>query len=350
MALFLNAHAGAFLDGVAVAGQDLRLQLAAAMLTGASPSGTTGIAARPGVRYGTGNPLQVNAASGMNVTINAGVAFVQGTASATAGMYTCCLDTTGTVTVATSDPVNPRIDNVICQITDVGTSSSTTVVTLQTGAPAPSPVAPTLPANSLLLATIAVGANVSSITAGNITDARVYTAVSGGIVPVANTVGGISGAAGMYAHDLSSGRLKVSDGSGNARAPKIAPWAPMDSGYTTNTTFTGVSNTLTINSVSGTFDGITEAMVIVTWQSVIPSSPTVGDLTTLNFLVDGSGFAGGHVHYIRQDSTSSTVGNSGTAVRYTTPTSGTHTVSVSGNAPSGYQMSNLRIRVVAMNS
>jgi len=224
-------------------------------------------------------------------------------------------------------------------------------VTPQTGTPASSPVAPTLPANSLLLAQVSVGAGVSTISSGNISDKRVWTVATGGIVPMSNVTAGISGAAGLYAHDLSSGRLRVSDGSGNARAPKIAPWAPMDSGIGASTTFTGVGNTLTINSVSGTFDGVTEAMIIATWKGVNPpGSPVVGDQVTLTCLLDGSAVTSGDAYYIRQDSTSLAVGGSGTMIRYATPTSGSHTVSVVGNAPSGYQIVNLRIRVVAMNA
>jgi hypothetical protein len=225
MVTSVNMHPGAYMDGVQVNATDLRLQAVSAHLTGASPSGTTGIAARPGVRYGVGSPLLVAAASGMNVTVNAGFVFVQGSTSATAGMYTGCLDTTGTLTVTTADAINPRIDNVIARFVDNGDGTSTGVVTLQAGTPASSPVAPTLPANSLLLATIAVGAGVASIVAGNISDGRVYTVASGGILPMANTTGGITGPAGLYAHDLSTGRLKVSDGAGNARAPKTTAFS-----------------------------------------------------------------------------------------------------------------------------
>jgi hypothetical protein len=333
MVLFLNAHPDTWLDGVAAAGQDLRLQLASAFLTGASPSGSTGIASRPGVRYGTGNPLQVNAASGMNITVNAGVAWVQGTASATAGMYTCCLDTTGTITVATSDPTNPRIDNVICQITDNGNSSSTTVVTLQTGTPAPSPVAPTLPANSLLLATVAVGAGVSSITAGNIADARVYTAASGGIVPVANTSGGISGQAGLYVHNLATGRMQVSDGAGNARQPKTAAFTPATSVVTTVVS-AAPNTTSTITSVSITTDGQTEIKVEGTlaglWQS---ASPTVGDIALLQFLLDGTAIQGGTYRWA-QPAANAQVTGAGTFSAWATPSAGTHTVTwnlIAGN-------------------
>lgn len=323
MPLGVNAHPGAWLDGVAVAGQDLRLQLAGAMLTGASPSGSTGIAARPGVRYGTGSPLLVQASSGMAITVNAGVAFVQGTASATAGMYTCCLDTTATLTVATSDPTNPRIDNVICQITDVGTSSSTTVVTLQTGTPAPSPVAPTLPANSLLLAQVAVGAGVSSISSGNITDKRVYTASSGGIVPMANTTGGISGAAGLYAQDLSTGRLRVSDGSGNARSPKVGAFAPVTvTAGSPVTAAPGVANN--IASLSVTTDGATEIKIEGSIGSLSQSTPHAGDSGYVNFTIDSSTIVGGSMYNWTANSGGTFL--AGVFTAYITPSAGSHTI------------------------
>lgn len=347
MGLSVNAHPDAWMDGVAVAGQDLRLQNASAFLTGVSPSGTTGIAARPGVRYGTGSPLLVQASSGMNITVNAGVAWVQGTVSATAGMYTCCLDTTSTLTVATSDPTNPRIDNVICQITDVGTSSSTTVVTLQTGTPAPSPVAPPLPANSLLLATIAVGAGVSSITSANITDARVFTGATGGVTPVANTSGGISGAAGMYVHNLATGRMQVSDGSGNARAPKTAAITPVTS--TPNSlSVNNSSGTITLASVSVTTDGSTELELTAQFRSINPTSPAVGDDLLFGISLDGTAVAN---WFYRIDSTSTSIGSGATYREWTTPSSGTHTitftVSSSGSGSSSYLIGVARIRVGA---
>jgi len=119
----LNLRNSTWMDGVQVSAQDLRLQQSGAFLTGASPSGSTGIAARPGLRYGTGDGLKVSASSGMTLSVNAGLVWVQGTAAANAGMYEGVLDTAGTVTLATSDPTNPRIDNIIVQFTDVGTSS-----------------------------------------------------------------------------------------------------------------------------------------------------------------------------------------------------------------------------------
>lgn len=328
MGLSVNTHPDAWMDGVAVAGQDLRLQVASAMLTGASPSGTTGIAARPGVRYGVGSPLLVQASSGMNLTVNAGVAFVQGSASATAGMYTCCLDTTGTITVATSDPTNPRIDNVIAQVTDNGDNTSTSVVTLQTGTPAASPSAPALPANALLLAQIAVGAGVGSITAANITDGRVYTSASGGIVPMANTTGGITGPAGMYAHDLSSGRLRVSDGAGNARQPKVGAFAPVTK-LVTSPVNAGPGATVTIASVSFATDGQTEIVIDATFPGIGQPSPNIGDNAILRLLMDGtslSAWVPGGFLWWSQRANDIQYEQGGRITSWVTPAAGSHTV------------------------
>lgn len=329
MPLSVNAHPGAWLDGVAVAGQDLRLQVAGAMLTGASPSGSTGIAARPGIRYGTGSPLFVQPSSGMIISVNAGVAFVQGSSSATAGMYTCCLDTTGTLTVATSDPTNPRIDNVICQITDVGSSSSTTVITLQTGTPASSPVAPTLPANSFLLATVSVAAGATTITSGNISTNRVFTVATGGILPISSTSGGISGSAGMYAHDLGTGRLKVTDGSGNARAPKVSAIAPVStfvSGGSITIPASGVNQL--VAQVSVTVDGVTELQMFCAWAGYYMTTAVVGTQVTGFFSLDGSaGINASPPWRWRQDSTTTNVATGGgVAMGFVTPSAGTHTI------------------------
>lgn len=324
MVTSVPAHPGAWLDGVAVAGQDLRLQLASAMLTGASPSGTTGIAARPGVRYGTGNPLLVQAGSGMNITVNAGVAFVQGGASATAGMYTCCLDTTATLTVATSDPTNPRIDNVICWVTDNGNSSSTTVIALQTGTPAPSPVAPTLPTNALLLAQISVAANASSIIAANISDQRVYTAASGGIVPMANTTGGITGPAGLYVHDLSTGRLRVSDGSGNAVAPKTSPFAPI----TTNvSTMVNLPTGATTNIINANFavDGVTEVRAMLSLPGIFMPTYVANSIFFIDCYVDSTDARRWYTTAVGPGN--SNIFGGGTYVHYVTPSAGTHNIS-----------------------
>jgi hypothetical protein len=320
-----------WMDGIQVNAQDLRLQAVAGRLTGASPSGSTGIAARPGVRYGTGDPLKVSASSGMNVTVNAGFVYVQGTVSATAGMYEGCLDTTSTLTVTTSDPTNPRIDNVIAKFVDNGDNTSIGTVAIQPGTPAPSPVAPTLPANSLLLATIAVGAGVSSITAGNITEGRVYTVATGGIVPMKDVTGGITGQAGLYAHDLSTGRLKVSDGAGNARQPKIAAFAPVSASSSTSPIVVTNPAFSVVVSLAVTVDGVTEIEFLASWFGFGQSpSPTAGSRITNQIWMDGVFITGAgqalEWNYVKTWSGDASGGECGGSFRgIYTPAAGTHT-------------------------
>jgi hypothetical protein len=91
------------------------------------------------------------------------------------GVYTAYNDATETLTVTTADPTNPRIDRVVMTIRDAYYSGAFNDVIFQVlaGTPAGSPTAPATPANSISLATIAVGAGVTSILTANITDTRV---------------------------------------------------------------------------------------------------------------------------------------------------------------------------------
>lgn len=330
MGLSLPMRNDVWMDGVAVAGQDLRLQQSGAFLTAASPSGTTGIAARPGVRYGVGSPLAVSAASGMNLTVNAGIAWIQGSAAANAGVYTGCLDTAGTITVAGADPSNPRIDNVIVQVIDLGTSGSTTAVTLQTGVAAGTPSPPTLPANSLLLAQIAVGAGVTSIVGANITDMRPYTVATGGIVPMANTTSGITGPAGLYAHDLATGRMRVSDGAGNARGVKTGAFAPVTtiaSGLLGANFHVSPGGSGTIASASINVDGATEIRIEGITAGLYQAVNHQGDFGLMLFELDGTTLPSGQFQWSQSEAVNNSHWfNQGTYTVYAIPAAGAHTV------------------------
>lgn len=116
-----------------------------------------------------------NSPAGMSVRVATGWAAVVGTTQPNMGVYTAYNDATTILTVTTADPTNPRIDRVVMTIRDAYYSGAFNDVIFQViaGTPAGSPSAPVTPANSISLATIAVGAGVTSITAGNITDTRV---------------------------------------------------------------------------------------------------------------------------------------------------------------------------------
>jgi hypothetical protein len=115
-----------------------------------------------------------NSPAGMSVQVAAGWAAIVGTTQANMGTYVTYNDATTTLTVTTADPTNPRIDRVVVTVRDAYYTGAFNDVIFQVlaGTPAGSPSAPAVPANSISLATIAVGAAVTQINAGNITDTR----------------------------------------------------------------------------------------------------------------------------------------------------------------------------------
>jgi len=120
--------------------------------------------------------MAVTAQASPNMTVNVatGWAAFVGNASTYTGAYLAYNDATVILTVTTANATLPRIDRVVATFTDAayGDVSSTVAFSVVAGTPNASPVAPTLAANQISLATIAVGAAVTSITSGNITDTR----------------------------------------------------------------------------------------------------------------------------------------------------------------------------------
>jgi hypothetical protein len=119
--------------------------------------------------------VTANSPAGMSVLVASGWAAVIGTTQANMGVYTFYNDATVTLTVTTANPTNPRIDRIVATVRDAYYSGAFNDVIYQVlpGTPAGSPTAPAVPANSISLATVAVGAGVTQINTGNITDTRV---------------------------------------------------------------------------------------------------------------------------------------------------------------------------------
>ena len=128
------------------------------------------------------------ASPGMSVLVASGYANIVGTTQANMGSYIAYNDASATLTVTTSNPSNPRIDIVVIQINDAYYTGSLNSVSFSViaGTPAVSPVAPTQPANTILLATIAVAAGATQILNANITDNRVVA--TNGIANSATTL------------------------------------------------------------------------------------------------------------------------------------------------------------------
>lgn len=111
----------------------------------------------------------------MTVEVAQGWGVIVGNFQANMGVYNFYNDATVVLPIAIADPVNPRIDRVVVTIQDSYYTGSADDVIFQViaGTPAGSPVAPAVPTNSISLATVLVGATVTQINSGNITDTRV---------------------------------------------------------------------------------------------------------------------------------------------------------------------------------
>lgn len=118
--------------------------------------------------------VSANTPAGMSIRVASGWAAILGTTTTGMGAYTIYNDATIVETITTADPTNPRIDLVCATVRDAYYSGAYNDVIIQivAGTPASSPVAPSLPDNSISLATVYVGAAVTQINSGNITDTR----------------------------------------------------------------------------------------------------------------------------------------------------------------------------------
>lgn len=143
--------------------------------------------------------LQVtqSAVPAMSVSIAAGYAAIVGTTQSNMGVYTAYNDAATTATITTANPSNPRIDRVCLTVSDAYYTGAlnTVAINVVAGTPAGSPVAPATPANSISLATIAVGAGVTSILNANITDTRteITTLIPSGDITAVTAGTGLSG-------------------------------------------------------------------------------------------------------------------------------------------------------------
>jgi hypothetical protein len=125
-----------------------------------------------------GSDSQIVAGSGMHVEVPAGEILVPGSSSATQSGYYLRVSATETLTIAASDPSNPRIDRISAVIKDAAYTGAENLGTLavETGTPTSGATLANLsgvaaaPASSLTLGYVLVGAGVSSLSAEKISN------------------------------------------------------------------------------------------------------------------------------------------------------------------------------------
>ena len=159
-------------------------------LTAGTFSGATSLRARGGIHPALGQEFIVTQAGSPNMTVlvESGVASIPGTESGSQGNYWVCNDAQVILNITAAHATLARIDLIVVNVRDQAYSGANNDSQLQViaGTPASSPVAPSAPNNSIIIAQVAVGAAVSSITNANITDTRYYVAATGGVINARN--------------------------------------------------------------------------------------------------------------------------------------------------------------------
>jgi hypothetical protein len=285
-----------------------------------------------GVCGGAG--LAVAAGSGMTVTVQPGSFVVPASATPTAGGYAATLASQATLTVATADPSNPRIDIAVAYVYDAGTSASYGAVEYIAGIAAPTPSAPAPPANSVILATIAVPAGTTSAGSLAITDSRTFTAAAGGILVAPK--GTVTGYPGQLAFDKPSGSFYHNGAAGGSPQMLTLPWAEQMAAVTANTNVAGEA-TVTLASVTITTDGYTDIECTYKWSGIEQATETPSQLEIQLWIdstqADGTWIASGLAAGLNNQGGSVTYRTGGPLGA--TPGAGTHTVAMKAANTSG---------------
>jgi hypothetical protein len=176
-----------------------------------------------------------NSPVGMSVIIAGGWAAIVGTTQANMGTYVGYNDAATVVAITTANPTNPRIDLICMTVQDAYYTGASNNVIFQVvaGTPAGSPVVPSVPANSIALAEVAVAAGALSITTGNITDRRVLVTTN---IPESGDISAVVAGTGL-------------SGGGTSGSVTLAINTAVTADLTTAQTFT--NKTLTSPIVTG---------------------------------------------------------------------------------------------------
>ncbi|WP_406735347.1 hypothetical protein OG508_28040 [Streptomyces sp. NBC_01108] len=259
---------------------------------------------RQGVRPSyTNQQLKVRSAPTPNMTVivSAGMAYVDNhDAGGGAGTYVCVNDADVTLPIAPAGGAGQyRKDCVIASVYDQETAGSVSEWRLEViqgayAASAGAAVRPSLPPNAQILADVAVGASVTSISAANIVDVRQFTVAAGGIVPVSSSNAPPRPAPGQvqYLTDLDQFQY----GKSNGTLGSIYPNQRYQTGTVSITWTSGTAGTWVQVDVTFPTPFASTPVVQVTPQA---SAPSVGGTTTVMWGVSGVTTAGFSVRALR---------------------------------------------------
>lgn len=213
--------------------EDFRLAASGIFVPASALNNRTGVTSLP-VLTGTGS---------LTCTIGAFSCLVDGTSNAMQGSYWATLDSAATVTITTG-AAQARIDLISLQIRDNaydGGSHEDGLILYTAGTPG-SGVAPTAPANTISLFTVAVPANATTLTFSTAATAVFpFTAAAGGIVPVRSAADKPAVASGVqYRHRLDV-TATVTGVSPLESSTDGVTWTPVSSGDSAYGTWTNAT-------------------------------------------------------------------------------------------------------------
>ena len=152
---------------------------------GVAQPGTLGSSAG-GVTNATDLAVTAQASPNMTVNVAGGTCWIPQTSAANGGLYFGLNDATVVVTIAAANATNPRVDLICATVNDAAYSGSTNnwVIQAITGTPTAGATlanlngAGALPSSSIPLGRVLVPAAATTVTSGNISDARTFTTIS----------------------------------------------------------------------------------------------------------------------------------------------------------------------------
>lgn len=293
-------------------------------------AGSSSAVVVPGGVFPSLGGMAISGASGLSVQVAAGYCCVPA-AGTSQGGYLFGTLTAATLNLAASDPGYPRVDLIVARVYDTGDSSGYCDVEVVTGTAASPAVTPTIPSNSIALASVSVPAGAVALASGAITDLRSYVVAPGGILPIANAAAAPAAPSSQIMMDMSRNLLVQGTGTaGSVALLNTGAWNPaLVYGTSAVSDSSSRGNLKQVLSANVTTDGETDIEIYIKWPGLyVTVAPLIVAMT---ISIDGT-IVDQTPLYV-QSSSSGAPGN-GSSTRYytssvlgTTPSAATHTIS-----------------------